>query len=361
MTNPATAIVFSAALLCASWGSAACTSGPILAEAQSDEDALVSGERGLPVSASAPSFMPFHVTGPHEGKRACPLCVYGLGPQLQIWLEESKLSSVSAFVKEIDRLALQHPLEPAHKKDGFTPYLVVSSAKGGQLTPASVKLIKSWKLKRVFAASVPRWDDSETAKLYGHSTKDRPASRAYLVINRRVFKRWDNLGQAKAVATALGEGRRHVSTYDLVDSQIAPAWEPGQRLIVRFRVIGADGKPLAKQKVSASQTDRTGLYNPPGWNRRAPTLATSAWTDEEGWITFDTIYPGPYPREPEPSHIHFSTLVEGKAAFRTLWFEGDPHLTRERRAWADKDQETLIVKIDRKSNPWRVEHTFVID
>lgn len=353
-------MISSSALRCSA--ALACAAGALLWRAQDDEDALVSGERGLPISSSAPSFMPFHITGPHAGRKACPLCVYGLGPQLQVWLEESKLPFLADFVKEVDGLAQRSPLEPGQKKDGFTPYLVVSSTKGGQLSPGSVKLIKSWKLKRVFATSVPGWEDPETARLYGHSSKDKPASRAYLVINRRVFKRWENVDQrqVQTIASALKQGRGFVSSHDLVDSQIAPAWEPGQRLIVRFRVVGKDGRPMVKQKVNASQTNRIGLYNPPGWNRRAPTLATAAWTNQKGWITFDTIYPGPYPREPEPSHIHFSTQVDGKAAFRTLWFEGDPLLTPERRAWAESDQETLIVKVDKKSNPWRVEHTFII-
>lgn len=316
----------------------------------------------MPVSASADSFMPFHLTGPHAGKTACPLCIYGLGPQLQLWVEESKLGMVAGLVQKAEQRALRSPKDPKDKRDGFTPYLVVAAANGKALSRVSENLVKSWGLKRLFVTVVPSWDDPQTSGLYGHSMKDRPGSRAYLVINRRVFQRWEKPSEEQwpAIARSLEEGRRFVTTYDLVDRQIAPAWEPGQRLIVKFRVVDKQARPLANQKVNAYQTDRSGLYNPRGWNRRAPTLATTAWTDSNGWIRFDTIMPGPYPNMPDPAHIHFSTVVNGKPEFRTLVFEGDPRLTPEQRAIAGRNDETKAVFIDKKSKLWEVVHTFVV-
>lgn len=330
---------------------------------QNADDARLAGDRGVPVSGSAPSFMPKHITGPNAGKEACPLCVYGLGPQFQLWVEEAKLDAVLPLVREIDALAQRSPAQPKDKKQGFVPYVVIAAREGGKVSDHTRNRVRSLPLKRVFFVEVPSWDDVETSGLYGHSMRSRPGSRAYLVINRRVFQRWDGISllHLDDVARTLEQGRRFVSTYDLVDAQIAPAWEPGQRMVVRFRVVDRNRRSVTKQRVDASQTNKDGLYNPRGWNRRQPVLFTSAWTDDSGWISFDTIMPGPYPGESEPAHIHFSTTIRGKAQFRTLNFEGDPLLTREKRAWVDQDKETVIVAVDGSDNPWRVEHTFVLD
>ncbi len=70
--------------------------------------------------------------------------------------------------------------------------------------------------------------------------------------------------------------------------------------------------------------------------------------------------PGPYPNGSEPAHIHVSASINGKAAFGTLWFEGDSLLTAERRQWAGRDEETIVVPLDRRADPWRADHVFVI-
>ena len=44
-----------------------------------------------------------------------------------------------------------------------------------------------------------------------------------------------------------------------------------------------------------------------------------------------TIYPGAYPTRGERPHIHFTGTVGGKPKWRTLWFEGGPILTAEKR------------------------------
>lgn len=330
---------------------------------QSEEEARVAGERGVPISASAPSFMPRHLTGPHAGKTACPVCVYGLAPQFQLWIEESKLQSASPLIRWLEKQVAGSPADPKDKRGSFIPYVVIAAEKNGRTNADTQRWVRSLGLKKVFFVEVPSWDHVETSALYGHSSKDRPGARGYLVVNRRVYQRWDNPKEAQtdAIERAWQEGRRFVSTYDVVDSQIAPAWEPGDRMTVRFRVVDRAGRPLANQKVNAYQTNKDGLYNPRGWNRRMPVLATTAWTNKQGWIAFDTIMPGPYPTRDEPSHIHFSTVVNSRTQFRTLWFEGDELLTRERRQWADRDKETVIVPIDRSSRPWKIEHTFKLD
>lgn len=318
-------------------------------------DEPTAGNRGLPISANAPSFMPTHLTGPHSGKKACPLCVYGLVPQLQIWAEESHLAAALDLAKRIDKAMGKD------SKQGVA-YLVISPTKGGKLGADSQRALQASNLNKVFATQIPSWNEAETGGLYGHSLQDRPGIRVYLLANRRVFKRWDRpkAGDSAVMWSQALEAKKFVTTHDIADSQIAPPWEKGTRLEISFRIVDASGKPMTAIKVSAAQTDITGLYNPRGWGRMEPSLTTLAWTDKDGRITFRTIMPGPYPTNTEPAHIHFTATVEGKPKWRTLWFEGDPLLTKERRAWADSDEETEIVPVDKSRTPWRVTHTFRI-
>lgn len=326
------------------------------------QEALTTGNRGLPVSSNAPSFMPTHLTGPHAGKQACPLCVYGLVPQLQIWAEESHLPAALQLAKRADTALAAATTRESAKNKPSVAYLVIAPTKNGSLSTNSMSLVRKAAFKKVFLTQIPRWDDPETGGLYGHSMSDRPGLRVYALVNRRTFQRWDRpkLADWPAMAKALNKARRYVSIHEITDSQIAPAWVAGPRMEVDFKLTDPAGRPLSRVKVSAIQTDTTGLYNPKGWGRMDPTLSAVAWTNAEGRITFRTIFPGPYPTRTEPSHIHFTATIDGKPRWRTLWFEGDPLLSAEKRRWAANDEETEIVPLDKSSQPWRVQHTFVI-
>lgn len=324
-------------------------------------DAESAGEKGLPVSASAPSFLPLHLTGRHEGKAACPLCVHGLVPQLQIWVQEDQLAKGLPIARQAERLCAS-PREAEGGAAALVAYVILVPTAGGKVTDATRKTVRETGFERVYFVQVPAWEDSATSRLYGHSDKDRPGVRVYSVVNRRVLARWDapTVADFDAIAKTFAASAKLVVTHEIADSQIAPSWEPGERMEIEFLVVDAKNQPLPRLEVSAMQADTNGLYNPPGWNRRAPRLATHAWTDEHGKITFRTIVPGPYPSKTEPAHIHFSAVVHGKPRFRTLWFEGDPLLSAERRAWEAKDEETVIVPVVREKNGIQVRHTFVI-
>jgi protocatechuate 3,4-dioxygenase beta subunit len=331
----------------------------LLVSATAQDPARPAGERGLPPSAPAPSFMPRHLTGPHAGKTACPLCVHGNVPQLQIWVQEDQLAQ---------GLALERALAAADGDERPVRYLVLVPAGGGELRPTTAAAVQTAGLGATFVVQVPSWSDAATSGQYGHADHDRPALRVYALVNRRVFRRWDEpaLGRAADLASALVDGKRHVLPHAAADAQIAPAFEPGERMRIVFRVVGGDGKPLVGAKVSAMQADANGLYNPAGWNRMTPRLSTVAWTDRHGRIVFDTIHPGAYPSRTAPAHIHFSVGAPGRASdrgagFRTLWFEGDPLLIAERRQWAERDAETVIVPIARDARRLVAEHTFVVE
>jgi protocatechuate 3,4-dioxygenase, beta subunit len=115
-------------------------------------------------------------------------------------------------------------------------------------------------------------------------------------------------------------------------SRIAPAGEPGTALRIAGRLIARDGStPAAGGVVFAYQTDRTGVYGPPG----ATTWRLKGWAraDAEGRFQFDTVRPAPYPNRSVAAHVHLYT--DGgvpRQELETLMFEGDPLLTAAQRA-----------------------------
>jgi len=108
--------------------------------------------------------------------------------------------------------------------------------------------------------------------------------------------------------------------------RIAPADEPGQRLVLTGHVVDAHGRPAPNVEIYAYHTDAQGLYRRdryvPDWPSRPPRLQGTLRTAADGSYEIDTIVPAPYPSRNNPAHIHFH--VRGQAEI--LWFEGDPLL-----------------------------------
>ena len=79
--------------------------------------------------------------------------------------------------------------------------------------------------------------------------------------------------------------------------------EPGEKLVLTGRVLGADGKPRANVIVYAYQTDAAGIYPPPEkslsrWADRHGRLRGWVASGADGRYTFDTIRPASIPARP---------------------------------------------------------------
>ncbi|MEA2414295.1 MAG: protocatechuate 3,4-dioxygenase, beta subunit [Thermoanaerobaculia bacterium] len=117
---------------------------------------------------------------------------------------------------------------------------------------------------------------------------------------------------------------------------IAGANEPGQRLIVTGRVIGADGKPRGGVVIEAHHTDASGVYLAEGARGPNPKVAARLWgrlaTATDGTYRIDTIRPGSYPGGGVPAHIHIHIQAGRHEQFEILQFADDRYLTPAMRA-----------------------------
>jgi protocatechuate 3,4-dioxygenase, beta subunit len=126
---------------------------------------------------------------------------------------------------------------------------------------------------------------------------------------------------------------------------IAPASEPGQRLVVSGIVRAADGKTaLAGVDLYVYHTDVAGLYNRESRDSRNPRLQVRLRTRADGRYEFRTIKPGPYPQGGTPAHVHFVLSQPGhKEQYFEIFFEGDPYLDEKSRRLAQAGQVCTIV------------------
>ena len=111
--------------------------------------------------------------------------------------------------------------------------------------------------------------------------------------------------------------------------EIAPAGEPGTRLVIHGRVFRSDGRtPAPDIVVFAYHTDATGRYDSPAAGPHSWRLRGWVRTDGNGRFGFTTIRPAPYPNRHAAAHVHFS--MEGPGVPRQsagLLFEDDPLIT----------------------------------
>ncbi|MFC1664157.1 carboxypeptidase regulatory-like domain-containing protein [Pseudomonadota bacterium] len=102
-------------------------------------------------------------------------------------------------------------------------------------------------------------------------------------------------------------------------SKLVNLWRPGdvgQRMYIRGRVTGLDGKPIAGASISIRQADGTGEYQD-----RYQTTITS---DEKGGYRFASVLPGQYYGV---KHVHLWVTRDGYEPLNTeIVFKGDPNL-----------------------------------
>lgn len=110
----------------------------------------------------------------------------------------------------------------------------------------------------------------------------------------------------------------------------------GDVILVRGRVTGVDGKPLANARVDVWQANHFGRYAHPADRNTVPLDPNFQGigimqTDDDGYYGFRTIRPAPYRLSPDeesnyrPRHIHYK-VSHGKTRGVTtqMYFAGDP-------------------------------------
>ncbi len=271
----------------------------------------------------APAFDPIHATGPHAGKTACPVCVYGTRTAIQIWTGESALDQAMALAGVADDIVGASP------QGAVVSYVILVPEPGRSRAEsiARLKAVESRSSKRTFLVAVGGPEDP-ALKDYRLTLAEVARPLVIVATNRRVRQVFSGLaadsGGRDRLAGAVREAIPTEEPYGEISVAIAPESEPGERLALFGRIFAENGQPIPRASVMAYHTNAKGLYNEPGANTRIAALRNVAVTDANGWYRFHTIRPAPYPGERMPAHIHLLVGAPGHhAMWIEVWFQGD--------------------------------------
>lgn len=304
----------------------------------------------LKAGTDVPSFMPWHVTGPHAGKAACPLCVYAQRPSAAVWTGVGGLPQAVKIAAELDRTI--EALKP-RTAVGYVVLLPESSATRAQAEAAMRRAFTDTPLRHVFLTIADRGGNDEDVRKYAPSASPGSTTTTVVYVNRTAASIHHNLGASGAPLADLRPALERLfadeEPYKEMAVAMCPEDEPGEKLEFYGRVLDEHGNPLPKASVIAYNTDATGLYVPRGSASRTPQINAVAVTNADGWYRFRTIRPGGYPNTDDPQHIHLHIdAAVHRHAYRTLWFEDDPRVTPAKRRALDR--ETVIVPLRKRDD-----------
>jgi protocatechuate 3,4-dioxygenase beta subunit len=120
--------------------------------------------------------------------------------------------------------------------------------------------------------------------------------------------------------------------------------EPGTKIIVKGRVINAQGKPMANASLHIFQTDSHGYYTPLDSAEKKmgepdARLFCFLKTDANGNFEIHTVRPASYPIKYDgrtiPQHIHNNITAKGYTSkYLQMVFDDDPVMNDYWRQWA---------------------------
>jgi protocatechuate 3,4-dioxygenase beta subunit len=144
-------------------------------------------------------------------------------------------------------------------------------------------------------------------------------------------------------------------------TRLAAVDEPGERLRLQGRVLGADGEPAVGVQLYAYQTDHAGSY--PSLDGVGAAASRHGrlrgWTvsDAQGHYRFDTVRPGSYPGSTVPQHIHMHVIEPGRCTYYLddVRFADDPHMPGEPAHRAPRGGNGLSRPEQSADGDWRVQ------
>ena len=153
-------------------------------------------------------------------------------------------------------------------------------------------------------------------------------------------------------------GDHFVGDCETTTDILGPFYRPNSPVRKSLMIPGEKGSPLAlsgyirhtdcttpykNAKIELWHCDQKGVYDNQSSDFR---YRGTSYTDENGFYSFQTIFPVPYEAEPgiiRPAHFHLMITAEGYQPFVTqLYFNGDAHIKTDAYASAAKAKKRIL-------------------
>ncbi len=150
---------------------------------------------GLEVGSNCPAFDPLHISGTDAGKKACPMCKYGYGEGLIIWINDPSISIISSFAIMLDNEIQKRGLK------NFRVFLVYIKPQSEEEDAAIKKLI-SWtsqmNIRNVAVTIVPSATDEKTAGAYNINPSPNVFNTVFIYKKRHIADKFINIDYDEA-------------------------------------------------------------------------------------------------------------------------------------------------------------------
>jgi protocatechuate 3,4-dioxygenase, beta subunit len=149
-------------------------------------------QSGLSIGANCPAFDPLHISGADAGKHVCPMCKYGYGAGIMVWIKHTNLSRMDQFVETLE----QEMLNRGEKKFRvfvvyMNPSYLQNDETGGKILQQK---IKEWCSRQNLRKVAVVWISSpvdESCKKYNINPLAFNTIMAYK--QRKIIAKWVNM------------------------------------------------------------------------------------------------------------------------------------------------------------------------
>ncbi len=145
---------------------------------------------GLEPGSNCPAFDPLHLSGVDAGKKVCPMCKYGYGEGIMIWINNPSISAMSSFA-----IMLENEIQKRGLKN-FRVFLIYMKPPSEDEN-AAIKKLLSWtsrmNIRNVAVTIVPSAIDKKTAGAYKINPSLNVTNTVFVYKQREVVDKFINI------------------------------------------------------------------------------------------------------------------------------------------------------------------------
>lgn len=150
-------------------------------------------QSGLTLGDNCPAFDPLHLSGPDKNKTVCPMCKYGYGQGVMVWVNHKNFDALGSFAKSLDKEIIERG------EKNFRVFIVYMNPSYKDNTETSINIlqqkIRTWyekqNLQKLAVVWIPSPVDEETAGIY--KINPQAENTVFVYKRRQIAAKWVNI------------------------------------------------------------------------------------------------------------------------------------------------------------------------